>query len=100
GNGAGSGCDLYEYDVGNGHLDDISSDPGDANGADVRGVLGIAADGSAVYFSATGQLVPGIGNTEAENEATSGQTRAGTTKTEAEANVYGYYDGALHYIAT
>src|SRR5208282_2650166 len=99
-NGAGTFCDLYEYDVDGGHLTDISADARDANGADVRGVLGLSEDGTAVYFSATGQLLPGQGNSEAENEATSGDNHAGIEKLEAEANVYGYYEGALHYVAS
>lgn len=99
-NGAGTGCDLYEYVVGSGVLNDVSSDATDANGADMRGVLGIAENGSAVYFSATGQLVPGQGNTAAQDEATTGTSYTGAQKTESEANVYGNYEGSLHYVAT
>jgi hypothetical protein len=99
-NGAGTGCDLYEYNAESGALNDLSADSGDEHGADVRGVLGGSEDGSTVYFSATGQLVPGEGNTAAENEATTGTTRSGEPKTEAEANVYAYREGALRYVTT
>ena len=66
----------------------------------MRGVLGISEDGSVVYFACTGQLVPGEGNTAEEDEATSGTTRSGEPKTEAEANVYAYSEGKLHYVTT
>jgi hypothetical protein len=61
---ADSSSDLYEYDVASGHLADLSGDanPLDvASGAGVQGVLGISADGTGVYFVASGQLVPGQG---------------------------------------
>ncbi|HTQ68216.1 MAG TPA: hypothetical protein VMI13_05945 [Solirubrobacteraceae bacterium] len=99
-NGAGTGCDLYEYNVTSGTLSDLSADTSDAHGADVRGVLGASEDGSVVYFSCTGQLVPGEGNSAEENERTEGTTRSGEAKTEAEANVYAYSAGVLHYVTT
>ena len=99
-NGAGTGCDLYEYDVAGKTLNDISADTADAGGANVRGVLGISEDGSVVYFASTGQLVPNQGNTTAEDEAGEGTTRSGEPKTEAEANVYAYSDGTLRYVTT
>ena len=73
----GEGCDLYEFRLadatgGKGTLTDLSADveaqTGDTKGANVRGVVGISDDGSSVYFSASGQLVPGKGNTEIQNE--------------------------------
>lgn len=99
-NGAGTGCDLYEYNVEGHSLNNISADTTDAKGADVRGVLGASEDGSVVYFACTGQLVPHEGNTAAEDEATTGTTRSGEAKTEAEANVYAYSAGTLHYVTT
>ncbi len=99
-NGAGTGCDLYEYNVGSSSLSNLSADTSDPRGADVRGVLGVSEDGSVVYFACTGQLAPGEGNTAAEDEATSGTTRAGEPKTEAEANVYAYSEGKLRYVTT
>ena len=99
-NGAGTGCDLYEYNVQGHSLNNLSADTSDVNGADVRGVLGASEDGSVVYFACTGQLVPHEGNTAEENEATTGTTRSGEAKTEAEANVYAYSGGSLHYVTT
>jgi hypothetical protein len=94
------GCDLYRYELNSGTLTDLSADATDANGATVRGVLGMSSDASAVYFSATGQLVPGKGNTQAANGATSGTTPYGLPKETTEANVYEYRNGVLSYIAT
>jgi hypothetical protein len=83
-------CDLYDYDVETGELTNISADP---NGADPRGavaigVMDVSEDGSTVYFAARGQLVPGEGNTYAENLQAPGS-----------ANVYRWRDGTLTYIA-
>jgi hypothetical protein len=50
------GNDLYRYDAGTGELGDLSVDPKDTNGAELRGVLGASADGSKVYFAANGDL--------------------------------------------
>lgn len=86
----GRGCDLYEYDTATKSLTDISADsnPEDAEGADVDSVLGISEEGEVVYFSASGQLVSGEGNTQATNTA------------EGETNVYAYRDGQLVYVAS
>jgi hypothetical protein len=70
------GTDLYEYDLETQRLTDISVDS-EAGGAEAgsetgggRGALvGVADDGSHVYFVATGQLEPGEGAALAENEA-------------------------------
>jgi hypothetical protein len=94
---AGFGCDLYEYDIASETLTDLSADveaeTGDAKGASVMGVVGMAADGSRVYFSSTGQLIPGEGSSGATNAA------AHT------ANVYAYSSESaanhgLSYVAT
>jgi Tol biopolymer transport system component len=53
------GNDLYRYDVDSGELIDVTVDIGDTAGAEVRGVLGTAADGSRVYFVARGVLDAG-----------------------------------------
>jgi hypothetical protein len=55
------GNDLYRYDTDAGageHLSDLTVDtnPGDPNGAEVQGVLGISEDGSYVYLAANGDL--------------------------------------------
>ncbi len=89
----GAGCDLYRYDVNTGALTDISADvhaveTGDTTGADVLGVLGISEEGADVYFSASGQLVPGKSSTQATNTA------------DRQANVYVYHGGLLSYVAS
>jgi hypothetical protein len=57
----GTGNDLYEYDLENGKLRDITVDgnPGDIAGAAVLGVVYISVDGSYVYFVAEGDLSGG-----------------------------------------
>ncbi|HTZ64240.1 MAG TPA: hypothetical protein VMB51_09055 [Solirubrobacteraceae bacterium] len=74
-------CDLYKYDTQSRSLVDLSTVAGHPLAAGVKSVLGISEDGSVVYFSATGQLVPGQGNTQAQNEES------------AQANVYAYQEG-------
>lgn len=58
------GNDLYEYDLENGALTDLTVDTNvsDSLGADVQGVLGASEDGSYVYFVASGVLAPGASN--------------------------------------
>ncbi len=60
------GQDLYAYDSASGDLSDLTVDPDDPNGADVKAVLGAAADGSYVYFIANGDL-DGSGPAKAGN---------------------------------
>lgn len=90
---AGTGCDLYEYDLTTNTLTDLSADvatethKADKTGADVRGVLGFSQDGSYVYFSAAGQL-EGLGHSEEENVANH------------EANVFVDHEGHISYVAT
>jgi hypothetical protein len=57
----GGSEDLYQYDLASGVLTDLTVDhtPGDSSGANVQGVLGVSADGSYVYFVATGVLASG-----------------------------------------
>jgi hypothetical protein len=80
------GRDLYSYDVDTGELTDLTvdSNPGDALGAAVQGILGISNDGSDVYFAASGALAPG---------ATPGKCRDG------ECNLYVSHDGVTTFIA-
>ncbi len=57
--GANPGTDLYRFEPEKpaGHrLNDLSVDPVDVNGAEVRGLLGTSEDGSHVYFAANGVL--------------------------------------------
>ena len=53
----GDVSDLYEYDLENGQLSDLTVQ--DPHGADVQRVLGASEDGSYVYFVANGVLAPG-----------------------------------------
>jgi hypothetical protein len=56
---ANASDDLYRYDVDTETLTDLTVDPVDAaTGAGVQGVVGVAGDGSYVYFVATGKLTP------------------------------------------
>lgn len=57
-----AGTDLYEFNLGDGGLTDLSVKR-EAGGASVGSVLGFSRDGSVVYFAARGQLVPGVGKT-------------------------------------
>ena len=77
---ADQGMDLYEWH--NGTLTDVTpdSEPSDANGADVQGVVGESQDLSYIYFVADGDLAEG---------ATSGQP-----------HLYLYHGGTIRFIAT
>jgi hypothetical protein len=63
-----TGTDLYEYDLEDSQLEDLSVDH-EAGGAAVGAMLGASEDGSVVYFAAKGQLLPGVGNTFAQNQS-------------------------------
>lgn len=56
-----AGNDLYRYRVSSDELIDISAETNDANGAQVRGLLGASEDGNWVYYAARGQVVAGQG---------------------------------------
>ncbi len=86
---SGEGCDLYDYNVETEQLKDLSADgnAADTKGAEVYGVAAVSDDGSYVYFVASGQLVPGQGNTYTQNSK-------GFT------NVYLSHNGGLAYVAT
>jgi hypothetical protein len=75
------GRDIYSYDVGSGHLTDITVDtnPGDVNGADVGYVMGASQDGAYVYFTATGKLA--------------GETPPGRS------SIYVWHDGIVDLVA-
>lgn len=76
-----SGSDLYRWDEEGETLTDITVDGTDANGAEVQGVLGGAANGSDLYFVAKGVLAPGA--TAGENNLyvwREGGSPAGTIK--------------------
>ena len=54
---ASGAADLYRYDAESGLLSDLTANAGEA--ADVRGVVGMAEDGSYLYFVANGSLAAG-----------------------------------------
>ncbi len=93
--GKAKACDLYDYDVDTGELKNLSADTNvaDTNGAMVDGVVAVSHDGSSVYFSARGQLVPGAGKTYAENVADASSQHGSS-------NLYLARDGELLYVAT
>ncbi|MGH2904478.1 MAG: hypothetical protein ACRDK7_12980 [Solirubrobacteraceae bacterium] len=68
GSTAGAGYDLYRYDLQSGKLTDLTVDAVDRNGAEVRGVLGVSAEGNDAYFVAAGVLAQGA------SKAPSGET--------------------------
>lgn len=89
----GLGCDLYEYNVEDEQLTDLSADENsaDATGADVAGVFDLSEDGSYVYFAALGQLTPSSGDPEENTEA--------TNEARNELNVYLAHAGRLQFVA-
>jgi hypothetical protein len=56
---ADNAANLYEYDLENGKLNDLTVDTADTDGAAVQGVVQISEDGSYVYFVAHGDLAKG-----------------------------------------
>jgi NHL repeat-containing protein len=80
----GSGKNLYEYDVKNDALRNLTAGAG---GADVQGVLGTSADGSYVYFVAGGLLAAPA-------------TPGGPGPTEGEPNLYLLHEGTTTFLAT
>jgi hypothetical protein len=90
--------DLYEYDVETGALTRLSVGPPGYDDADLAaptGVTGnpsdwavVSGDGSHVYFTGLGQLVPGAG------------ASAATDKADGTVNLYVYADRRVSFIAT
>ncbi len=80
---AGSGENLYEYDVRSGALRDLTGSVGEAK---VDGVSGASEDGSYVYLVAEGALAA---NTTAGRAAVAGQP-----------NLYVLHEGSTRFIAT
>jgi hypothetical protein len=81
------GEDLYEYDLEEKRLTDLSVDH-EVGGAEVGGFVGASEDGSHVYFIARGQLVPGGGKTFAQNES------------DGTYSLYGEQRGEVKFVAT
>ena len=85
-----AGTDLYEYDFEKPEgerLTDLSIST-EAGGAQVAGMLGESEDGSRVYFAARGQLLPGHGNSFAENQSADTYS------------IYGESGGSLDFVGT
>ena len=94
---ASPGSDLYRYEAGSGALTDLTPDPGDPNGAEVKGVLGIAGDGSYVYFAANGVLASAP-NARGET-AQAGTCRGVLGAAGGSCNLYVFHAGAISFIA-
>jgi len=62
-------------------------------GAEVAGFLGASADGSQVYFASRNQLIPGSGNSRAQNVGTGGVS-AGSY------SIYGEKAGEISFVGT
>lgn len=80
---AGSGANLYRYDLQTGELSDLT--PGGAAG--VLGVAGVSGDGSYVYFAADGAL-PGASGP------------GGSSPVAGQANLYVWHAGTVTFIGT
>jgi len=94
---ASPGSDLYRYDAESGGLTDLTADPGDPNGAEVKGVLGIAGDGSYVYFAANGVLAS---SPNARGETAQPGTCRGTLGSgSGSCNLYVFHAGTVGFIA-
>jgi hypothetical protein len=78
---AGTGSDLYRYELGSGRLVDLTAGVG-GRGAQVEGLLGTSEDGGVVYLAARGALAEGA-------------TRA----PDGEVNLYSLQGGEAHFIA-
>ena len=95
-------ADLYEYDPETAVLRRLSVGQEEADLTGFTGALAssaiTSADGSHVYFTALGRLVPGSGKTRQQNEeACAGQ---GPAAPACSANLYEYSNGRVSLIAT
>ena len=89
---ADEGSDLYRYEPASGTLTDLTPDPGDAQGAEVQGVLGASEDGSYVYFAANGDL-------DGSGPATQGDCVKSPEGGTGQCNLYLWHDGEIRFIA-
>jgi hypothetical protein len=103
---ANPGNDLYRYtakaSAQGKHLSDLTVDTGDKNGAEVRGVLGISADGSYVYFVANGvpNGVVNSPNGEGESATPGGDCKEILVETGVGfCNLYLWHEGESSFIA-
>ncbi len=98
------GNDLYRFVASapeGERLNDLAVDAGDENGAEVRGVLGISADGSYVYFVANG-IPDGVVNTpngEGESAALGGCEGILSQSGTSTCNLYVWHGGEIGFIA-
>jgi WD40-like Beta Propeller Repeat len=84
--------DLYEFDVDEGKLTDITVDGNRGEHADVQGMVqGASKDGSYVYFVANGVLAPGA----VPGHCAQGQAPPGST-----CNLYVRHEGVTKFIAS
>jgi hypothetical protein len=90
---ASQGQDLYAYDTATHQLSDLTVDD-DPGGADVKGVVGAAEDGSVVYFVANGDLDGG-------GPATTGdcQHTGPAISYSGACSLYVWHEGATTFIA-
>jgi hypothetical protein len=88
------GNDLYRFDAKSGALTDLTVDtnPGDAAGAAVVGVLGISEDASYVYFAANGDL-DGVG------PAQGGDCKGTNIHFTGQCSLYLEHGGAISFVA-
>jgi len=93
---AGPGGDLYSYDSESGALTDLTPDPDDPNGAEVKGVLGIAGNGSYVYFAANGVLASAP-NVRGET-AQPGTCKGTLGSASGSCNLYVFHAGTVSFI--
>jgi hypothetical protein len=91
------GSDLYRYDDESDGLTDLTPDPGETNGAEVKGVLGIAGDGSYVYFAANGVLASAP-NARGET-AQPGTCKGNLGSAGGSCNLYVFHAGSIAFIA-
>jgi hypothetical protein len=89
------GNDLYRFDAETEALEDLTPDPLDQNGAEVKGVLGASADGSQVYFVANAALAAGSSAGDCV-----GGSFGGSVNYSGECSLYLWREGApLQFIA-
>jgi hypothetical protein len=94
---ASPGSDLYRYDAESRGLSDLTPDPSDPNGAEVKGVLGVAGDGSYVYFAANGVLAsaPNVRGEMARPGTCAGIMGSASGR----CNLYVFHAGTVSFIA-
>jgi hypothetical protein len=97
------GNDLYQFDVQSGHLTDLTPDPGDEDGAEVKGILGTSEDGSYVYFAADGVLTGAEENGNQETASPGNCSAAidggGFYSGSGRCNLYLAHEGQVSFIA-